>query len=168
MTTPRLATSSRAPLEIDANLYQAQQVLAKVHAALGENEYAIEAGRRYLQQQPDNLEMRLLVAQSLVRLGKLQEAKRELYAIEESKRGAEGNYALGRVHLGLGEYKEARKYLELADAAAPRNPDILSEPPDPRWPREAAARVGRAHRRGDRSRSRATPSCSSSAASWRR
>jgi len=113
-------------LEIDANLYQAQQVLAKVHAALGENEYAIEAGRRYLLQQPGSLEMRLLVAQSLVRLGKHQEAKRELYQIDESKRGAEGNYALGRVHLGLGEYKEARKYLELADAAAPRNPDILT------------------------------------------
>jgi len=113
-------------LEIDANLYQAQQVLAKVHAALGENEYAIEAGRRYLVQQPNNLEMRLLVAQSLVRLGKLEDAKRELYGIEESKRGAEGNYALGRVHLGLGDYKEARKYLEAADAAAPRNPDVLS------------------------------------------
>ena len=113
-------------LEIDANLYQAQQVLAKVHAALGENEYAIEAGRRYLLQQPDSLEMRLLVAQSFVRLGKFQEAKRELQRIDESKRGADGNYALGRVHLGLGEYAEARKYLELADAAAPRNPDILT------------------------------------------
>jgi len=113
-------------LEIDANLYQAQQVLAKVHAALGENEYAIEAGRRYLLQQPDSLEMRLLVAQSLVRVGKLQEAKREIYAIDEAKRGADGNYALGRIHLGLGEYKEARKYLEAADVAAPRNADILT------------------------------------------
>jgi tetratricopeptide (TPR) repeat protein len=113
-------------LEIDANHYQAQQVLAKVHAALGENEYAIEAGRRYMLQQPNSLEMRLLVAQSFVRLGKLQEAKRELYRIDESQRGAEGNYALARVHLGLGENKEARKYLELADAAAPRNSDILS------------------------------------------
>ncbi len=113
-------------LEIDANLYQAQEVLAKVHQALGEHEYAVEAGRRYLQQVPDNLEMRLLVAQSLVQLGKLQEAKQEMARIGESKRGAEGNYALARIHLGLGEYKEARKYLEVADAAAPRNPDILS------------------------------------------
>ncbi|MFI5217456.1 MAG: tetratricopeptide repeat protein [Candidatus Limnocylindria bacterium] len=113
-------------LEIDANLYQAQQVLAKVHSALGEDEYAIEAARRYLAQQPGNIEMRLLIAQSFVRLGKVQEAKRELNQIEESKRGAEGNYALGRVHLALGEYKEARKYLELADAAAPNNADILT------------------------------------------
>jgi tetratricopeptide (TPR) repeat protein len=113
-------------IEIDANLYQAQQVLAKVHAALGENEYAIEAARRYLRQQPGSLEMRLIIAQSFVKLGKLQEAKRELYRIEESRRGAEGNYALGRVHLGLAEYKEARKYLELADAAQPRNAEILT------------------------------------------
>ncbi len=113
-------------VEIDADLYQAQQVLAKVHVALGEHEYAIEAGRRYLQKQPGNLEMRLLVAQSFVRLGKFQEAKRELQLIDESKRGADGNYALGRVHLALGEYAEARKYLEQADANAPRNPDILT------------------------------------------
>jgi tetratricopeptide (TPR) repeat protein len=113
-------------LEIDPNLYQAQQVLAKVHQALGESEYAVEAGRRYLQQQPDNLEMRLLVAQGLVQMGKLVEAKRELSRIDESKRGAEGNYAMGRVHLGMGELKEARRYFELADAAAPRNADILS------------------------------------------
>ncbi len=113
-------------LEIDANLYQAQQVLGKVHQALGEHEYAVEAGRRFLQQQPDSLEMRLLVAQSLVQLGKHQEAKRELARIDESRRGAEGNYALARVHLGLGEYKEARKYFELADAVMPRNPDILT------------------------------------------
>ena len=113
-------------LEIDANLFQAQQVLAKVHQALGEHEYAVEAGRRYLQRQPDSLEMRLLVAQSLVQLGKLQEAKRELDPIAEGKRGAEVNYAMGRIYLGLGQYKEARKYLEIADTAAPRNADILT------------------------------------------
>jgi tetratricopeptide (TPR) repeat protein len=113
-------------LEIDANLYQAQQMLAKVHQALGEHEYAVEAGRRFLQQQPDSIEVRLLVAQSLVQLGKLPEAKRELDRIDESRRGPEVNYALGRIHLGLGQYKEARQYLELADAAAPRNPDILT------------------------------------------
>ena len=112
-------------LEIDPNLYQAQQVLAKVHAALGEHEYAVEAGRRYLKLQPDNLEMRLLVAQSLVRIGKFKEAKGELESIDESKRGVEGNYALGRVYLGLGDYAQARKYLELADAAMPRNAEIL-------------------------------------------
>jgi len=113
-------------LEIDPNLHQAQQVLAKVHEALGEHEYAIENGRRFLQSQPDNLEMRLLVAQSLVRLGKLKDARAELEKIDESKRGAEGNYALARVYLGLGDNAQARKYLELADAAIPRNPDILS------------------------------------------
>ncbi|NJR31526.1 tetratricopeptide repeat protein, partial [bacterium] len=63
-------------LEIDANLFQAQQVLAKVHASLGEHQYAIEAGRRYLQQQPDSVEIRLLVAQCFVRLGKLRDLER--------------------------------------------------------------------------------------------
>ena len=113
-------------LEIDPNLYQAQQVLAKVHEGLGEHEYAVEAGRRYLKLQPDNLEMRLLVAQSLVRLGKLKEAKSELESVDESKRGVEGNYALGRIYLGLGDFAQARKYLEIADAAMPRNSEILT------------------------------------------
>ena len=40
-------------LEIDASLHQARQVLAEVHADLGEHEYAVEEGRRYLQQKPD-------------------------------------------------------------------------------------------------------------------
>jgi len=113
-------------LEIDPNLYQAQQVLAKVHEELGEHEYAVEAGRHYLNRQPDNLEMHLIVAQSLVRLGKLKEAKSELERIDESKRGVEGNYALGRIYLGLGDFAQARKYLEIADAAMPRNADILT------------------------------------------
>ena len=113
-------------LEIDPNLYQAQQVLAKVHEELGEHEYAVEAGRHYLNRQPDNLEMHLIVAQSLVRLGKLKEAKTELERIDESKRGVEGNYALGRVYLGLGDFAQARKYLEIADAAMPRNSEILT------------------------------------------
>jgi tetratricopeptide (TPR) repeat protein len=135
-------------LEIDANLYQAQQVLAKVHQALGEHEYAVEAGRRFLQQQPDSLEMRLLVAQSLVQLGRLQEAKQDMARVPEARRGPEGNYALARIHLGLGEYKEARRYLEIADAAAPRNADILSnlltlDAQDKRLP-ESTARINAA------------------------
>jgi tetratricopeptide (TPR) repeat protein len=113
-------------LEIDPNLLQAQQALAKVHASLGEHAYAVEVGRRYLKQRPDDLDMHLIVAQSLVRLGKLQEAKAEIDAIDEDKRGAEGNYALGRIYLGIGDLAQARKYLELADAALPRNADILS------------------------------------------
>jgi tetratricopeptide (TPR) repeat protein len=113
-------------LEIDPNLYQAQQVLAKVHAALGEHEYAVEVGRRYLQRQPDNIETNLIVAQSLVRLGKLQEAKSQIEKIDEAKRGAEGNYALGRIYFGLGDVAKARSYFELANAAVPRNPDILT------------------------------------------
>jgi tetratricopeptide (TPR) repeat protein len=113
-------------LEIDPNLASAQQVLAKVHSALGEYTYAVESGRRFLQRSPDDLEMRLLVAQNLVRIGKLQEAKKEIERIDVSKRNVEVNYALARIHLGLGELGPARKYLELAAAEMPRNPDILS------------------------------------------
>ena len=103
-----------------------EKAVEKMHSALGEYNYAVESGRRFLQHTPNDLEMRLLVAQNLVRLGKLREAKKEIERIDEDKRGAEANYALARIHLGLGEFAPARKYLELADATMPRNPDILT------------------------------------------
>jgi tetratricopeptide (TPR) repeat protein len=101
-------------LEIDATLLDARRVLADVHAALGEHEYAIEEGRRYLAQDPDNAATRIRVAQSLMLLGRAEQALAEVEAIEESKRDADVNYAIGRIHLAWKDLPKARQYLTRA------------------------------------------------------
>ena len=85
-------------LEIDASLLEARRVLAEVHADLGEHEYAVEEGRRYLQKKPDAHETRVRVAQSLVFLGRLDEALKEVNEIPESARDEIGRLR-ARPHL---------------------------------------------------------------------
>jgi len=113
-------------LEIDASLLQARRVLAQVHAGLRENEYAVEEGRRFLRERPDDIQMRILVAQSLIRLGKAEEAERELAAIPEAQRNAEVNYAYGRIRMGHQDYDEARKFLLAALEERPASTDIIN------------------------------------------
>ena len=122
-------TASRSELaralEIDASLREAHRVLAQVHAGLGEHEYAVEEGRRFLRERPDAIETRILVAQSLVLLRKADEALQELEMIPADQRGAEVAFAFGRIHMGQGDFEQARTELERADAASPNHPDIL-------------------------------------------
>jgi tetratricopeptide (TPR) repeat protein len=112
-------------LEIDPTLIEARRLLADVHAALGEHEYAVEEARRFLKERPDSLPVRLRVAQSLVNLDRVDEALAEIEAVEESKRNAEVNYAIARIYLRKGRLDSARKYFEKALSQAPRNPEIL-------------------------------------------
>jgi tetratricopeptide (TPR) repeat protein len=113
-------------LEIDATMLEARRVLADVHAALGEHEYAIEEGRRYLAQDPDHAATRIRVAQSLMLLGRADQALAEVEAIEESKRDADVNYAIGRIHLAWKDYAKAREYLMRALEQRPGVAAILS------------------------------------------
>ena len=112
-------------LDLDPSLAEANQVLAQVHQRLGENEYAVEVGRRYLRQRPDDLKIRLLVAQSLVNLERLDEALAELDSVPADKRTAEVDYALGRIYAGKGDRDRARKHLHAADEAMPNNAEVL-------------------------------------------
>jgi len=112
-------------LEIDPGMLEARRILARVHASLGEHEYAIEEARSYLAAKPDSTQVRILLAQSLVILRRTDEALSELNSIEESERSADVLYALGRVHLGVGNDLEARQYLIQANALMPTHHDIL-------------------------------------------
>jgi tetratricopeptide (TPR) repeat protein len=112
-------------LEIDATMIDARRLLADVHAALGEHEYAVEEGRRFLKERPDNIPVRLRVAQSLVNLDRVDEALKEIEQVEESKRDTEVNYALARIYLHQGRLDLARGYFEKALAGQPRHPEIL-------------------------------------------
>jgi tetratricopeptide (TPR) repeat protein len=112
-------------LEIDASLIEARRVLAEVHADLGEHEYAVEEGHRYLQQKPDAYDTRVRVAQSLVILGRLDEALREVDQIPEEARDENVDFALGRIYTAKGENEKARTLLLAALEKRPGHPDIL-------------------------------------------
>ena len=64
--------------------------------------------------------MRIQVAQSLVQDRRFDEALGRLLAIPDDKRGAEGNFAIGRVYAFREEWANARKFLDLALAATAR------------------------------------------------
>ena len=108
------ASVARA-LELDADLIEAQRMLARIHAALGEDELAIEVGRRVLERS-DDPKLRILVAQSLVRLGRMDEGASELDSIASDARDAEAFYAMGRIAYLKGDREAARKgYLAAAE-----------------------------------------------------
>lgn len=112
-------------LEIDGQLVEARKVLARIHAMAGENELAAEEGRKVLRSRPNDGPTRLLVAQSLVRQRKFDDAIRELEAIPEDQQTGETWYALGRVWAFKGEPEKARELFERANEALPNQPDIL-------------------------------------------
>ncbi|MGH0033261.1 MAG: tetratricopeptide repeat protein [Myxococcota bacterium] len=112
-------------LEIDATMIDARRVLADVHAALGEHEYAVEEGRRYLTHVPGHTKTRIRVAQSLVLLGRQDEALAEVESIDEASRNGDVNYAIGRIHMTRGDYVTARPYLEKALEQMPGTAVIL-------------------------------------------
>lgn len=118
------AAVSRA-LEIDGTLIEAQRVLARVHAASGEDELAVEVGRRVLEKRPDDHKLRIQVAQSLVRLGRNDEGAASLSAIPEEARDAEAHYAIGRVHFLDGDRVKARASFLAAAEQEPNRYEIL-------------------------------------------
>jgi tetratricopeptide (TPR) repeat protein len=65
------------------------------------------------------------VAQSLVFLGRLDEALREVNEIPESAREESVDFALGRIYTAKGEYGKARELLLKALEKRPNHPDIL-------------------------------------------
>ncbi len=121
---------SRAELaravELSPGLSAARRLLVQVHAGLGEHEYAIENGRRYLAQKPDDDEARIQVAQSMVRLSMYEDAAEVLAAVPEERRGPSAHFAIGRVAMAQGNLEEARKALMLATVERPHDPEILN------------------------------------------
>ena len=113
-------------VELEPGLVEARSFLTRLHAELGEHEYAIEQGRTYLNQRPDDDGMRIVVAQSLVRLGKVDDAAEMLNRIPEERRGLEAFFAIGRIQLVRRELDAARENLLKANAARPHNAKVLS------------------------------------------
>ena len=122
--------SARAELaraiELDAGLLEARRMLAKLHSSLGEHEYVIEQARAYLSRRPDNTEVRVLLAQSLVRVGRPTEAVKELEGVSEENRGLDVIFALGRLYLVQGQIEKAREFLLRANELSPNHSKVLA------------------------------------------
>jgi len=112
-------------VELDPQLAGARKLLAKLHSQLGEHEFAIEQGRAYLSQNPADNEVRIIVGQSLIRVGRGEEAYAEVQKIPEADRDAAALFALGRLDLAFGRMEEGTANLEKADELAPGNPQVL-------------------------------------------
>lgn len=111
-------------LELDASLTEAAKLLARVHAALGDDDLALEVGRKALATSEDP-KLRIVLAQSLARERKLDQAVRELEAVPEEQRDAEAWYALGRVELLRGKTDAGRERLMRAYALDPTRYEVL-------------------------------------------
>ncbi len=112
-------------LEIDGQLVEARKVLARIYALSGENDLAIEEGRRILRQRPGDTSTRLLVAQSLVRDQRFSEGLELLGGIPDDEQTGETLYATGRIWRIRGDDAKARVYFERANETLPNQPQIL-------------------------------------------
>jgi tetratricopeptide (TPR) repeat protein len=114
-------------IEIDPQLDRARMLLVRLHAQLGEHEFAIELGREYLRSYADDVDIRIIVGQSLIRVGRGEDAYEEVSKIPEDKRGAAALFALGRLDIAFGRLEKGADQLRRADQLVPGNPQVLRE-----------------------------------------
>jgi tetratricopeptide (TPR) repeat protein len=112
-------------VELDPAMADARKMLTQVHAELGEHEFAIEQGRAYLRQVPKDSAIRIVVGQSLIRLGRAEEAYAEVSKIPEDERDAAAYYALGRLEVAFGRKEKGRELLLEAYELDPRRAAVL-------------------------------------------
>lgn len=112
-------------IEIDPQMSIARKLLVKLHAQLGEHEFAIELGREYLEKHPDDIDIRIVVGQSLIRIGRGEDAYAEVEKIPAEKRGAAALFALGRLDIAFGRVELGTDRLRRADELMPGNPQVL-------------------------------------------
>ena len=111
-------------LELEAELVDAQKLLARVYQAMGDGPLAVDTARRALRRGEDT-KLRVLIAQSLVRERLYDEARAELEVIPVEERDAEAHFALGRIHVLQRDWKAARVEFEAAQAELPGRYEVL-------------------------------------------
>ncbi len=114
-------------IEIDPRLAGARKLLVKLHSQLGEHEFAIELGRVYLQSHPEDVDIRIIVGQSLIRVGRGEDAYAEVSKIPEEERGAPALFALGRLDMAFGRVELGAERLRQADRLSPGRSQVLRE-----------------------------------------
>ncbi len=123
---PRARAELARAVELEPGLHDARRLLVQIHAELGEHEYAIENGQRYLEIRPEDDRTRITVAQSMVRLGKLDEAIAIVEVIPEDRQNVDVLFAIGRLQTAKGDVAAARATMLKADGLRPNNAKILT------------------------------------------
>lgn len=112
-------------LELDASQVRAKAALAEVHFRLGEWSYCVDVARDYLKANPGDNAVRLMLAQSLVRLDRMSQAETELASIPDELRTGEVSFALGRIQESKQDLDGARAHMLAAHEALPDNWEVL-------------------------------------------
>ena len=121
----RARVELEAAIESQPDFQEARRLLIQVYAQLGEHEFAIEEGRAFLSTRPGETPIRIIVGQSLIRVGRADEAYAEIEQIPEEQRDAAAHFALGRLDLAYGRVEEGAAKLRLAEELSPGNPQVL-------------------------------------------
>ncbi len=121
----RARVELESAVESEPQLYEARKLLTQVYAQLGEHEFAIDQGRMYLRDRPLDSEIRIVVGQSLIRVGRAPEAYEEISKIPDEQRDAAALFALGRLDLAYNRVEAGAAKLRRADQLAPGNPQVL-------------------------------------------
>ena len=112
-------------LELEPSLLVARRALIRIHSSLNEHEYAIDQGRMYLKRRPEDEEIRVVLAQSLIRLGRIEEAREVLLEVPVEQMEAKGVFALARIELASGNLARARTLLEQIEKDMPHHVRVL-------------------------------------------
>lgn len=121
----RARVELESAIESQSDFEDARRLLVQVYAQLGEHEFAIEQGRAFLKARPTESGIRIIVGQSLTRVGRAEEAYAEISQIPEEERDAATHFALGRLDLAYGRIEEGAEKLRLAENLSPGNPQVI-------------------------------------------
>lgn len=125
---PELARRARAALDLNADTHRAWKLLADYHYDQDDTPRAVEAYRRYLELKAEDVDARLKLAECLVLLGRMDEARAEYDAIVIVDPYRQEGY-LGRADIAVRRGDEAAAFaaFEAGAAAMPRNAEILEQ-----------------------------------------
>jgi len=101
--------------------------LGEAYLALGRPRDALQVGNLGLEQSPDNLEARVMMARAYASLHQWKEAQGELLRVVKVDRSSRAGFALlGEVLLRRSDFERAVPVLQHAQNLDPRSPQILS------------------------------------------
>jgi len=111
----RAALALKEAIARDPNNYTPYLTLANLRLTMGEPDAAVEAYREVLELNPNAVLARSSLARTLMRQGKLQEARAEFETLKEEKSATyQDLYDLGRIQARTGEAPEGVKNIKRA------------------------------------------------------
>ena len=111
----RAALALREAIERDPNNYLPYLTLANLRLTMGEPDAAVKGFREVLELNPNAVQARSSLARTLMRQGKLQQARAEFETLKEEKSAKyQDLYDLGRIQVRTGEAPEGVKNIKRA------------------------------------------------------